>query len=189
MPREPNSQWRRNFYSSLLQNLSCERRRKIGDTGHPALQCAAAERNPQAATLNVLLPADRQPSYNLELMKRIDESFLESPFFCSGQMRSILRDKSGVIAYDASCARWGWWRPCHRPKTGQPHPPRRIRACYRTRRFQGRTGCGAPASRAPCCGTASRTLRQVWTDTAEQHSLGACSVPWMRLMWGRAGGQ
>ena len=72
--------------------MSCGRRREIVDNEHPNLsvrrQCKVLQL--QRSTY-YYTPVGESP-LNLELMRKIDELFMELPFFGSRQMRNILRD-------------------------------------------------------------------------------------------------
>ena len=113
------------FATSLRQNLSCERRREIVDKEHPVLsvrrQCRILKL--QRSTYN-----DQQigeSPYNLELMKRIDELFMELPFFGSRQMRNILRDEGHQVGRGRVrrlMRKMGLMAIYQKPKTSHPHP-------------------------------------------------------------------
>ena len=58
-------------------------------------------------------------------MKRIDESFLEWPFFGSRQMRTFLREEGHPIGRNRVrplMRKMGLMAVCQKPKTSQPHP-------------------------------------------------------------------
>lgn len=111
----------RAFTANLHQNLKCERRRKIVDLGHPVL---SVRRQCEILNLN-LLPADCESAYNLALTKRIDELFLELPFFGSRQLHNILRDEGYLLGHNRVrrlMHKVGLMAIYQRRKTDQPHP-------------------------------------------------------------------
>ncbi len=66
-----------------------------------------------------------ESTYNLALMKRIDELFLELPFFGSRQMRNTLRDEGHPVGRNRVrrlMRRMGLMAVYQRPRTSQPHP-------------------------------------------------------------------
>jgi putative transposase len=66
-----------------------------------------------------------ESAYNLALMKRIDELFLELPFFGSRQMRNILRDEGHRIGRNRVrrlMRKMGLMAVYQKPKTSKPHP-------------------------------------------------------------------
>ena len=74
--------------------MSCERRREIVGKGHPVL---SVWRQCEILALQRSTYYFGESAFNLALMKRIDELFLELPFFGSRQMRNILRDEGHRI--------------------------------------------------------------------------------------------
>ena len=66
-----------------------------------------------------------ESAYNLALMKRIDELFLELPFFGSRQMRNILRDEGHRIGRNRVrrlMRTMGLMAVYQKPRTSLPHP-------------------------------------------------------------------
>jgi putative transposase len=66
-----------------------------------------------------------ESAYNLALMKRIDELFLELPFFGSRQMRNILRDEGHQLGRNRVrrlMRKMGLMAVYQKPRISQPHP-------------------------------------------------------------------
>lgn len=73
-------------------------------------------------------PVGESP-YNLELMRRIDELFMELPFFGSRQMRTALRDEGHQVGRERVrrlMRKMGLAAVFCRPKTSVPHPEHRV---------------------------------------------------------------
>ncbi len=165
--------------------MSCERRRKIVDLGHPVLsvrrQCEILILQPSTYYYQPI----GESAYNLVLMKRIDKLFLELPFFGSRQMRNFLRDEGHPIGRNRVrrlMRQMGLMAVYQRPKTSYHiRSTRRIRTCYGARRLQGQTRSGVPTSHIFRCGADSCTLWQLWTGTAERCSPSAYRTPWMLI--------
>lgn len=77
--------------------MSCERRRKIVDLGHPVLSVRRQCEILKLQRLTYYYQPIGESSYNFVLMKRIDELFLELRFFGSRQTRNFLRDEGHLI--------------------------------------------------------------------------------------------
>ena len=84
---------------------------------------------------------------NLRLMRRIDEQFLETPFYGSRQMtRWLLRQGARVSRKRVRrlMRLLGLQAIFQRPRTSQPHPAHRsIPTCCAICRSRGQTTCGA----------------------------------------------
>lgn len=99
------------------------------DTGHPQLSIRR-----QCETLMLhrstyyYQPAGESPA-NLELMRRIDELFLELPFLGSRQMRNILRDEGRLVGRERVrhlMRKMGLMAVYCKPKTSLPHPEHKV---------------------------------------------------------------
>ncbi|XXJ20279.1 IS3 family transposase [Desulfovibrio caledoniensis] len=115
----------KDFLQQAFAKISCERRREIVDKEHPVLsvrhQCRILKL--QRSTY-YYQPIGESP-YNLELMKRIDELFLELPFFGSRQMRNILRNEGCLVGRGRVrrlMRKMGLMAIYQKPKTSHPHP-------------------------------------------------------------------
>ena len=105
--------------------MSCERRRKIVDLGHPVLSVRRQCEILKLQRSTYYYQPIGESAYNLVLMKRIDELFLELPFFGSRQMRNILRDEGHLIGRNRVrrlMRKMGLMAVYQKPKTSQPHP-------------------------------------------------------------------
>ena len=94
---------------------------------------------------------------NLRLMRRIDEQFLETPFYGSRQMTRWLRRQGNTVSRKRVrrlMRLLGVHALFQRPRTSQPHPAHRVYpTCYAICRSRGRTTCGARMSpTSPCSG-------------------------------------
>ena len=70
-----------------------------------------------------------ESAINLDLMRRIDEQFLETPFYGSRQMRLHLRHQGIVVGRGRVrrlMRRMGLMAIYQKPKTSQPHPGHKI---------------------------------------------------------------
>lgn len=109
--------------------MSCERRREIVDTGHPALSIRRQSEILKLQRSTVYYRPLGESGYNLALMKHIDELFLELPFFGSRQMRNILRDEGYQIGRNRVRRLMRKMRLLavyQKPRTSQPHPPQDV---------------------------------------------------------------
>lgn len=77
--------------------MSCERRRGIVDKGHPKLSVRRQCRILKLHRSTYYYEPIGESAYNLELMRRIDELFMDLPFFGARQMRNILRDEGHPV--------------------------------------------------------------------------------------------
>jgi len=109
--------------------MSCRRRRKIVDSGHPSLsirrQCKVLQL--QRSTY-YYQPIGESP-LNLELMRVIDELFMELPFFGSRQMRNILQDTGYSVGRERVrrlMRKMGLMAIYQKPRTSQPHPKHKV---------------------------------------------------------------
>lgn len=75
------------FATSLRQDLSCERRRAVVDKSHPELSIRRQCRILKLHRSTYYYDPIGESAANLALMRRIDELFMELPFFGSRQMR------------------------------------------------------------------------------------------------------
>ena len=71
--------------------MTCERRRKIVDLCHPVHSVPRQYEILRLQRSTYYCQPIGEFAYNLVLMKRIEELFLQLPFFGSRQMRNILR--------------------------------------------------------------------------------------------------
>ena len=105
--------------------MSCERRRKIVDLGHPVLSVRRQCEILKLQRSTYYYQPIGESAYNLVLMKRIDELFLELPFFGSRQMRNVLRDEDHLIGRNRVrrlMRKMSLMAVYQKPKTSQPHP-------------------------------------------------------------------
>ena len=109
--------------------MSCERRRGIVDKGHPRLslrrQCAILQLH---RSTYYYQPTGESP-LNLELMRRIDGQFMETPFFGSRQMLNVLRDIGYGVGRDRVrrlMRKMGLTAVYQKPRTSMPHPDHKV---------------------------------------------------------------
>ncbi len=109
--------------------MSCERRRGIVDSGHPKLsvrrQCAILHLH---RSTYYYRPCG-ESALNLELMRRIDELFTESPFLGSRQMRTMLNDLGYQVGRERVrrlMRKMGLMAVYQKPRTSQPHPSHKV---------------------------------------------------------------
>ena len=109
--------------------MSCERRRRIVDVGHPELsvrrQCGL--RHLHRSTY-YYYPRD-ESAQNLELMRFIDELFTELPFLDTRQMRTMLGDLGRAVSHGRVrrlMRKMGLMAVYQKPKTSEPHPEHMI---------------------------------------------------------------
>nr|WP_281762913.1 IS3 family transposase [Pseudodesulfovibrio nedwellii] len=109
--------------------MNCGRRRKIVDSGYPSFsirrQCKVLQL--QRSTY-YYQPIGESP-LNLELMRKIDELFMELPFFGSRQMRNILRDTGYSVGRERVrrlMRKMGLMAVYQKPRTSQPHPGHKV---------------------------------------------------------------
>ena len=72
--------------------MSLERRREMIDNHHPELSIRWRCRILYLRRSSYYYRPVGESSFNLELMRKIDELFMECPFYGSRQMRDSLRD-------------------------------------------------------------------------------------------------
>lgn len=109
--------------------MSCERRRGIVDTGHPRLSVRRQCRILELHRSTYYYQTVGESLYNLGLMRRIDELFMELPFFGSRQMRNILRDEGHRIGRERVrrlMRKMGLMAIYRKPRTSQPHPEHKV---------------------------------------------------------------
>ena len=105
--------------------MSCERRREVVDKEHPQLSVRRQCRILKLQRSTYYYQPMGESPYNLELMKRIDELFMELPFFGSRQMRNILRDEGHSVGRGRVrrlMRKMGLMAIYQKPQTSQPHP-------------------------------------------------------------------
>ncbi|WP_353618282.1 IS3 family transposase [Pseudodesulfovibrio nedwellii] len=79
--------------------------------------------------INILLSAIGESLLNLVLMRKIDELFMELPFFSSRQMRNILRDTGDSVGQKRVrrlMRKMGLMAVYQKPRTSQPHPGHKV---------------------------------------------------------------
>jgi putative transposase len=101
----------------------------VVDKGHPMLsirrQCDLLRLNRSTFYYR---PIGESPA-NLALMRRIDELFMELPFFGSRQMRNTLRDEGHRVGRERvrrMMRKMGLMAVYRRPRTSQPHPQHKV---------------------------------------------------------------
>lgn len=109
--------------------MSVGRRRELIEPDHPGLaitrQCALVS----ISRSSYYGPAKGEPAENLELMRLIDEQFLETPWYGSRQMTRHLRRHGHEVnrkRVRRLMARMGLRAVYQRPKTSVPHPEHKI---------------------------------------------------------------
>ncbi len=109
--------------------MSIERRRGMVDRTHSELsirrQCQILSMRRSSYYYK---PVGESPC-NLELMKKIDELFLECPFYGSRQIRTSLRDLGygvGRKRVQRLMRKMGLMAIYRKPKTSQPHPDHKV---------------------------------------------------------------
>jgi len=142
--------------------LSCERRRKIVDLGHPVLSVRRQCEILKLQRSTYYYQPVGESAYNLALMKRIDELFLELPFFVSRQMRNFLRDEGHLIGRNRVrrlMRKMGLMAVYQKLKTSQPHPQHKTYPyLLRGKAIKGQTRYGVPTSHIFRCGAVSCIL-------------------------------
>ncbi|WP_439646696.1 IS3 family transposase [Salidesulfovibrio brasiliensis] len=115
----------KDFLQQAFKNLSCERRREVVDKEHPMLSVRRQCRILKLQRSTYYYQPVGESMYNLSLMKRIDELFMELPFFGSRQMRNILRDEGHQVGRGRVrrlMRKMGLMAIYQKPRTSQPHP-------------------------------------------------------------------
>lgn len=109
--------------------MSVGRRREMIEPEHPRLsitrQCALVS----LSRSSHYGPGKGEPAENLDLMRRIDEQFLETPWYGGRQMTRHLRRHGHAVnrkRVRRLMVRMGLQAVYQRPKTTVPHPERKI---------------------------------------------------------------
>jgi len=109
--------------------MSRERRRGMVERGHPRLSiCRQCHLLGLARSTWYHRPKS-ESAMNLDLMRRIDEQFLETPFYGSRQMRRHLRHQGievGRGRVRRLMRKMGLMAIYQKPRTSQPHPEHKI---------------------------------------------------------------
>ncbi|WP_082139911.1 IS3 family transposase [Desulfovibrio sp. TomC] len=120
--------------------MSRERRRGMVERGHPRLSICRQCRILGLARSTWYHRPKGESATNLELMRHIDEQFLETPFYGSRQMRRHLRHQGLVVGRGRVrrlMRRMGLMAIYQKPKTSQPHPGHFPRLSEPHRAWQG----------------------------------------------------
>ena len=109
--------------------MSPKRRREIIDKQHPRLsirqQCQALD----LGRSTYYYRPQGESGFKLELMKKIDELFMEYPFYGSRQIRTSLGDLGygvGRKRVQRLMRKMGLMAIYRKPKTSQPHPDHEV---------------------------------------------------------------
>ena len=119
----------RDFFAQGLRSMSVGRRRELIEPEHPQLSITRQCELVSISRSSYYGPAKGEPAANLELMRLIDEQFLETPWYGSRQMTRHLRRHGHEInrkRVRRLMARMGLQAVYQRPKTSVPHPEHKI---------------------------------------------------------------
>ena len=119
----------RDFLSKDLRSLSHGRRETMVDPDQAALSITRQCRLLSIARSSFYYEGTGESPLNLRLMRRIDEQFLETPFYGSRQMtRWLLRQGARVSRKRVRrlMRLLGLQAIFQRPRTSQPHPAHRV---------------------------------------------------------------
>ncbi len=119
---------------------------------------------------------------DLELMARIDQQYLKTPFYGSRRMTAWLRNHGHQVnrkRVRRLMQLIGLEAIYRRPNTSKPNPGHKVYPyLLRGWRSTGSTRCGPPTSPTyPWLGVSS-TWWPSWTGTAATCWLGGCPTPW-----------
>ena len=109
--------------------MSRERRRGMVERGHPRLSICRQCRILGLARSTWYHRPKGESATNLELMRHIDEQFLETPFYGSRQMRRHLRYQGIEIGRGRVrrlMRKMGLVAIYQKPRTSAPHPEHKI---------------------------------------------------------------
>ncbi|CAO3430064.1 Mobile element protein [Azospirillum endophyticum] len=109
--------------------MSVGRRRELIEPEHPQLSITRQCDLVSISRSSYYGPGKGEPAANLELMRLIDEQFLETPWYGSRQMTQHLRRHGHEInrkRVRRLMARMGLQAVYQRPKTSVPHPEHKI---------------------------------------------------------------
>lgn len=109
--------------------MSCERRRGIVDSGHPRLSIRKQCRLLSLQRSTYYYQPQGESPYNLELMRLIDELFMDMPFLGSRQMRNMLVDLGHQVGRGRTrrlMRKMGLMAVFQKPRTSKPHPEHKI---------------------------------------------------------------
>ena len=109
--------------------MSCERRRRMVDKYHPSLSISR-----QCFVLGMLRSTfyytpKGESAFNLQLMRLIDEQFMETPFFGSRQMKRHMVNSGYVVGrrrIQRLMRKMGLSAVYQKPRTTIPHPEHKI---------------------------------------------------------------
>ncbi|CBS87290.2 transposase of ISAli5, IS3 family subgroup IS150. ORFB [Azospirillum lipoferum 4B] len=120
---------RAGFFAQGLRSMSIGRRRELVEADHPRLSITRQCELVSISRSSYYGPARGEPAENLELMRLIDEQFLETPWYGSRQMTRHLRRHSHQVIRKRVrrlMVRMGLQAIYQRPKTTVPHPEHKI---------------------------------------------------------------
>lgn len=109
--------------------MSIGRRRELVEADHPRLSITRQCELVSISRSSYYGPAKGEPAANLELMRLIDEQFLETPWYGSRQMTRHLRRHGHQVnrkRVRRLMVRMGLQAIYQRPKTTVPHPEHKI---------------------------------------------------------------
>ncbi|MBY3757268.1 IS3 family transposase [Azospirillum formosense] len=119
----------RGFFAQGLRTMSVGRRRELIKPEHPSLSITRQCTLVSISRSSYYGPAKGEPAANLEVMRRIDEQFLETPWYGSRQMTRHLRRHGHEVnrkRVRRLMARMGLRAVYQRPKTTVRHPEHKI---------------------------------------------------------------
>ncbi|PGH59070.1 IS3 family transposase [Azospirillum palustre] len=119
----------RGFFAQGLRSMSIGRRRELVEADHPRLSITRQCELVSISRSSYYGPAKGEPAANLELMRLIDEQFLETPWYGSRQMTRHLRRHGHQVnrkRVRRLMVRMGLQAVYQRPKTTVPHPEHKI---------------------------------------------------------------
>jgi putative transposase len=109
--------------------MSADRRKAMIETDHPRLSIARQCALVSIARSTFYREPAPETAVNLDLMRRIDEQFLETPWYGSRQMTRHLRREGHAVGRKRVrrlMAKMGLAAIYQRPRTTVPHPEHRI---------------------------------------------------------------
>jgi putative transposase len=117
------------FFSTRLRSMSRDRRKSVVETNHPRLGVVRQCRLLGLCRSTFYYKTAGETPKNLALMKRLDEIFLDVPFFGARQMARMLR-REGYWVNRKRIVRlmrkMGLEAVYRRPNTSRPHPEHKI---------------------------------------------------------------
>ena len=172
------------FFVQSARSLSVKARRATIEPKHPRL---SSRRQCRLMSLNrstLYYEPKGESEENLQLMRRLDEQFLKTPYYGSRQMVYHLKRRGSRVGRKRVrrlMAKMGLAVIYQKPRTSQPHPENRVYPyLLEDWRSPGPIRCGARMSPTSRCVGAFCTWWRSWTGTAAGFCPGGCRTRWSR---------